>query len=112
MYTITPSDLETITDVDLAFGTTKFLPKMEDIPDDFKERGIDLPYFQIVNTLFYGSPPPDGNVEFKEGFEPEKVVRAARAHIASWKPKHEHKIIGVAYMLKCMCTLTPLKKDM
>ena len=111
MYTITPANLEMIDDVDLAFGTTKLLPKMEQIPADFEERGNDLIYFKIVNSLFYGTPLPEGNVEFKEGFEPEKVVRAARAHLASWEPNHEDKTIGVAYMLKCICTITPSKKD-
>lgn len=108
MYIITPYDLETITDVDLAFGTTKLLPKMGDIPEDFEERGVDLLYFQIVNSLFYGLPLPEGNVEFIEGFEPgDRVLRAIRAHLASWQPKHEDKMLGVAYMLKCMCVITP-----
>lgn len=111
MYTITPSDLETITDVDLTFGTTKLLPKTDNIPNDFRERGDDLPYFQVVNALFSGKPLVSGDVEFKDGFDPEKVVRVVRAHLASWEPKHEHKISGVAYMLKCMCTITPSKKD-
>lgn len=111
-YTIMPADLDAITDVEVAFGTTKLLPKMEQIPADFKERGDDLIYFQIVNSLFCGTPLPKGNVVFNEGFEQGKVVRAARAHIASWEPKHEHKTIGVAYMLKCMCTITPSKKDL
>lgn len=105
-YTITPANLELIDDVDLAFGTTKLLPMLEQIPSDFKERDGDLLYFKVVNSLFYGLSLPQGNVEFKEGFEPEKVVRAVRAHLASWEPKHEHKMTCVAYMLKCMAELS------
>lgn len=106
MYVILPSDIEKITDVDLFFGTTILLPKAEDIPVDFKEQGDDEIYFKIVNSLFYGFQLPNGNIEFKDGFEPNKVLRVVRAHLASWGPAHEHKTVGVAYMLKCMCTIT------
>lgn len=110
-YVITPSDIEKITNVEMAFGATALLPKMENIPDDFSEENKeDELYFKIVNALFYNTSLPQGNVEFKEGFEPEKVICVIRAHLASWDPKHEHKTIGVAYMLKCMCTITPINK--
>lgn len=93
---------------DVAFGTTLLLPKMEVIPDDFSENNQeDRLYFKIVNSLFYGFTPPEANVEFKDGFEPNKVLRVVRAHLASWESKHEDKILAVAYMLKCMCTIMP-----
>lgn len=108
MYSITPADIEKITEVDVSFGTKMFLPEEKDIPEDFKDYGENEMYFKIVNSLFFGTTLPNGNIEFKEGFDPSKVLRAVRAHLASWEPKHQHKTAGVAYMLKCMCTITPI----
>ncbi|NBK98199.1 MAG: hypothetical protein EOM50_09285 [Erysipelotrichia bacterium] len=110
MYSITPSDLEKISDVDVSFGTTMLLPKEKDIPEDFKDYGKNEIYFKIVNSLFYGFTPPDADIEFKDGFDPNKVLRVVRAHLASWEPKHQHKTAGVAYMLKSMCTIMPKEK--
>lgn len=108
MYSITPSDLKKITDADLSFGTTMLLPKAEDMPVDFEDRGEEEIYFKVVNSLFYGFQLPDADIEFNEGFAPDKVLRAVRAHLASCETKHEDKILAVAYMLKCMCTITPI----
>jgi hypothetical protein len=40
-------------------------------------------------------------VAFKEGIDPELANRHLNAILRSFEPTHEHKITGVAYLLKC-----------
>lgn len=103
-YELTPADAASITDVELAFSTERFLPKQEDIPAEFWEGNL---YTGLVDALFAGAPLPDLQIEMKPGFEVEHLQRAVRAHLQSFGPSHEHKIAGIAYMLSKMATLTP-----
>lgn len=95
-FSLSKKDIMSITDVELAFSTTKFLPKIEQIPDEFF-RGND--YTNIVEALFYGCDLPDGTMEFKFDVEPEAVNRIIVSHLKSFTPKHEHKIAGTGYLL-------------
>lgn len=103
-YQLTPEQIGSITDLEAAFSTERLLPSWEDIPDEFKEGNI---YTQLVEAIFYGWTMPECRIELHEGVEAEKLNRCIRAHIASWGPKHEHKIAGVGYMISCACTLHP-----
>lgn len=103
-YTLTPRQLASISDVELAFSTERLLPSWEDIPEDFK-KGND--YTVLAEAIMYGWPLPDLVMQMKEGFEPSDLNRAARAHLQSFGPKHQHKIAGVGYMIACTCTLSP-----
>lgn len=102
-YTLTPEQLETITDVEMAFSTEKLLPAWDDIPEDFK-RGNK--YTAICDAMFFGGPLPNFDIEMKPGFSDKALNRAVRAHLQSFSPKHEHKIAGVGYMMACACTVT------
>ena len=106
-YTLSRGDLDTITDLDVAFGTVSFLPDEDDIPDEFKSGNI---YTELAVALFYGNPLPDGDVTFKPAFADEAAVqlsnRCVRAHLKSFAPKHQHKIAGVGYMIAQMCEIT------
>lgn len=96
-YELKPEDLDTVTDVEVAFGTVKLLPEREDIPQydhrDFYER--------FVSAMFYGGTHPAGTLVMREGFEgrSQQMGKAVAAHLKSFEPKHERKIEGVAYML-------------
>lgn len=105
VYAITPEDTKKIDDVDVAFGTTKLLPKMEDIPKEFIINGGNE-YTKLAEKVFYGSP-LSGSILFRDGFDQKLFVRTVRAHLASFEPKHEHKIAGVGYMISKMATITP-----
>ena len=89
-----------ITDLDMAFGTEAFLPPMDAIPQKFFQKNL---YLDLANSLFFGSPQPNHNIVFKPGFDSkegmEAAVKAIRAHLSSWGPKHEHKMAGVTYMM-------------
>ena len=96
--------LNTITDVEIAFGTTKLLPPFDAVPDEFK-RGND--YTKLLDRLFADQPPPEGEIVFREGFDdadaPALLNRVVRAHLRSFEPKHEHKIAGLGYLISLAC---------
>ena len=88
-------EIEEVTDLDMAFGTTKYLPNYSDVPDDFKGRNK---WTDLFDHIFYkGS---EGiTVGLKDGVDGNKAFRWIRAHMASFEPKHEHKTAGVAFKM-------------
>lgn len=96
--------LNTITDAEIAFGTTKLLPPFDAVPDEFK-RGND--YTKLLNQLFAGQPVPAGEIVFREDFDdpdaPALLNRVVMAHLRSFEPKHEHKIAGLGYLISQAC---------
>lgn len=113
-----------INDLDLAFGTTKYLPKFSDLPKEYQKQMA--PGCKLAEAIFYegweaagkkaqelmgdamnflmAEPPKDH--AYAEGEERDPLVRFHRcitAHLRSWEPKHEHKIAGVGYMMDQWC---------
>lgn len=101
-YTVTPADLESITDLEIAFSTSRLLPEWEDVPQEFRDGNV---YTKLAEAIFNGTALPQGNIELKPGFTPERLSRAVRAHLQSFEPKHEHKIAGVGYLIAQVATL-------
>ena len=103
-FNLKRESLNTITDVEIAFGTTKLLPPFDAVPDEFK-RGND--YTRLLDHLFSGQPLPDGEIVFREGFDdteaPALLNRVVMAHLRSFEPKHEHKIAGIGYLVSQAC---------
>lgn len=95
-YTVTPEDMSSITDVELAFSTDRLLPVWEDIPPEFRTGNR---YTKLAEAIFFGWDLPTCQIDMKAGFEPEALNRTVRAHLQSFGPKHEHKIAGVGYMI-------------
>lgn len=102
-YSLTPEQVASITDVEVAFATTRLLPAWEDIPEEFR-RGNQ--YTAICEALFYGDELPDMEMTINPGFDEGKLVCAVLAHLGSFGPKHEHKIAGVGLLLASACTLS------
>lgn len=107
-YALTPTQVASVTDVEIAFSTTRLLPAWEDIPEDFKRGNL---YTRIASAVFYGDSLPNADVQLKPGFQREHVSRAIRAHLRSFSPKHEHKIAGVGYMLSCATVCSPVPAE-
>jgi hypothetical protein len=114
-YGITQADIDSITDLDVAFATTRCLPKEEEIPEAFRGayRGDYKSniYVALVDALFCGEPVPQAAMQFHAGFEktgenPKLLQRFTMAHLRSFEPSHEHKISGIAYMLSLVVTIT------
>lgn len=105
-YELDAESLLSITDLEVAFGTTRLLPAWDAIPDAFK---LHNDYTSIAEAICYGRPLPDLNVTFNAGFEapsiPSALHKCVLAHLISFDPKHEHKIDGVAYMLSRVFTI-------
>jgi hypothetical protein len=101
-HTITETDVANTTDLELAFATTRLLPKMEDIPIEFIKGNI---YTETVEAIFCGIELPDASMEFNLDVSPGDVNKCITAHLRSFEPKHEHKIAGIGYILSKIATL-------
>lgn len=102
-YDVTPADMESISDIEMAFSADRLLPAWDDIPPEFRKGNQ---YTKMAEAIMYGWPLPEGTIEIKDGFTPEMLNRAVTSHLQSYGPKHEHKIAGVGYMMSRACTLT------
>lgn len=101
-YTITRENLESVTDAEASFGTTKLLPSWDSIPEGFK-KGNE--YTTLVCAIFFGTPIPEKTMIVREGFDQDIIPilsKAVLAHLRSWEPKHEHKMAGVGFMVSCV----------
>lgn len=109
-YQLTRDAINTISDAEIAFGTTKLLPPFDEVPESFK-RGNE--FTRMLDCMFAGVPLPDANVEFLEGFDdpdaPALLARVVQAHLKSFQPRHEHKIAGIGYLLSKACRIIPIK---
>lgn len=103
-FTITKADIKSITDIEFAFSTTRFLPAEKQIPSEFFKGNI---YTKFVENLFFGVELPSGTIEFKFDLKPEEVQRFIISHLKSFEPKHEIKIAGVGYLLHLLGDLKP-----
>ena len=103
-FNLNRESLNAVTDVELAFGTTKLLPPYEVVPDEFK-RGNS--YTKLLDHLFAGQALPEGEIVFLKGFDdaeaPALLNRVVMAHLRSFEPKHEHKIAGLGYLVSQAC---------
>lgn len=77
--------------LDVAFGNIDHLPKMKDIPEEFKGSND---FARISQKWFYTGL----NSLSDEGLTPKKGV-ILRACLIALEPSHEHKHAGVAYLL-------------
>lgn len=108
-YAITPADMASITDPEMAFSTDRLLPALSDIPPEFFAGNI---YTELVSAIFFGLELPEMEMELKDGFDPQALNRAVRAHLQSWGPRHQHKIAGVGFMIAQAAVLQSIaKKD-
>lgn len=87
-----------VSDVMLAFPaivTGKLLPPVEDIPKEFINGNR---WTELVNRHFAGLP-VTASLSCKDGVDYTAALRQVSACMASFEPKHEHKIAGVAYLM-------------
>jgi hypothetical protein len=87
-----------VTDLDLAFGGVRFLPKWGDIPRQFKDDSGDArPWVALFRRIFYRG--GEGiTLTPKEGVDEKDALRKIMAVARSFEPKHEHKTAGCAYL--------------
>jgi hypothetical protein len=110
MYTITQEDIESITSTEIARGTDRFLPKRDDIPLEFWGwfKGVECNiYFNIIDAMMTGDPPPAGDVSLKPGFTGKAMKDFLMAHIKFMDVDWEQRNAGMAYALSLITTVTP-----
>ena len=89
----------------VVFGDIKHMPKYETVPAEFKNsRNV---YVQAVSMWFFKGARFEHNVLTVDGVEfhprpdvdAKKALRAIKAVLGSFEPKHEHKEAACAFML-------------
>jgi hypothetical protein len=100
--------------VGVAFGDAAHMPKYDTVPDDFKShRGT--PFNEAVSSWFFSGARREGDALIvgdktftpKPGVDASKALRAIKAVLGSFAPKHEHKEAACAYMLSEWFDLKP-----
>lgn len=110
-YILTTKDLANITLQEFSWGTTKLLPKREQIPEDFYRGNV---YTQIVEAIYFDDPLPIGRMEIRPDFQTTNTIRHLQkviiSHLRSREPKHEDKIAGVSYILHVVTDFSLLER--
>lgn len=76
----------------------QILPKMADIPDEFKNSNRPNKWMKCVSDWFFCGLKSCKWVP-KEGVDTKKAIAAVSCCIRSFEPSHEHKEAGCAYLL-------------
>ncbi|ELP6119501.1 TPA: hypothetical protein I7730_00100 [Vibrio vulnificus] len=106
-YKLTPELVSSITDVERAFSTTRLLPPMDEIPEEFfSDENI---YTKIARAIVLQQAIPNAVISFDKGYEQAAMVKCVEAHAESYSPSHEHKVAGIAYMISLMCAIDEVK---
>jgi hypothetical protein len=99
--------IPTLSEIDVAFGSVKHMPKYEDIPESFRRYHGDVHVDAIESWFYHGGTieAPDtlklksGSFKARTGVDFSGALRAIKAILGSFEPKHEHKIAGCAFLL-------------
>ncbi len=94
-----------LTAADIAFGGIKHMPEYDTLPENFKKSHD--PFCKAVSSWFFSGAKgiPNGLIidgvafKAKPGVDTTKALRAIKAVLGSFQPKHEHKEAACAYML-------------
>lgn len=91
--------LPEVTDLDMAFGRTDFVPKMNELPAEFQNYDNNK-FCDIAAKLFFnGGKLADFGLSPREGVSVGKATRALGAFMGSFEPKHEHKMAAAGYLI-------------
>jgi len=99
-----PADVDDIT---MAFPANldNLLPKMDEIPDEFKGNQFN-PYVALQQKWFFQGISQE-EIPIKASIDRKKALRHLSTCMRSFEPSHEHKEAGVAYLMSLW--MVPLK---
>ena len=85
-----------VTDAEIAFGgkAMELMPSYEKL----QKEDIDLKWKKLFSDWFYNRL-AKLEIEQKEGIDKSKALRHIKCVMGSFEPKHEHKELGVAYLM-------------
>ena len=94
-----------IDDVSVAFGDITHMPTYAKLPEEFQKE--KSPFCDVAARWFYSGGKRDGKALIigdytltpKEGVDDAKALKAIKAILGSWEPKHEHKMAACGFML-------------
>lgn len=92
-----------ITDVEMALGTTRFLPPPAAIPEAFWQGNL---YTRLAEALFYGTELPALVIRLRAGWDTEQLRRIVRSHLAASEPAPAHKLAGVGFLIAQIAVLS------
>lgn len=89
-----------VKDLDMAFGNISHLPKMKDIPDQFK-MSFNTKHNKFISSWFFFGLTDEQvkKLKPKEGVDSTVALKAIASIMRSFEPQHEHKEAGCAYLL-------------
>ncbi len=89
--------IQEVRDLDIAFpaSVSHLMPAYRDIPTDFENR----PAWEDLASRWFFSGLKGAVFLPKEGVDTSKALRHLQCIMGSFEPKHEHKMLGVAYLL-------------
>ena len=99
-----------LNDPEVVFGSIKHLPPWSDLPEEFRNRWMGgNPYCDFISQWFYSGLGKDdlARLSPRDGVDRNKALRAIKAIIGSFEPKHEHKTAGAGYLLSQWFELAP-----
>lgn len=95
-----------LSDMDVMCGDIKHMPKFETLPDKFQDFCNNLYCDAVANwsysggNMFLTGVAISGDIfTAKDGVDSTKALRAIKAVLGSWEPKHEHKLAACGFML-------------
>ena len=105
---ILPKELSAV-EVAFPANVNHLLPAWESIPSEFKRFGANQ-WTRLAAQWFFSGLPKETVAELKprDGIDKAKALRHVQACLGSFKPKHEHKEAGCAYLLSLW--FEPLEK--
>ena len=99
-----------VTDVDMAFGCIDHMPAYEAVPEAF-QRSCTTECKLVEQWFFSGLNETDlARLSPRDGVDGRSALRAIGSIMASWAPKHEHKIAACGYLLHEWFELMPEEK--
>lgn len=99
-----------VSDADIAFPAhvTHLMPSYEEL----RKENIDKKWERLFCDWFYMGL-SELNLELKDGIDKRKALRHIKTIMGSYEPKHEHKTLGVAFLMQQFfkdATWKPLEK--
>lgn len=91
-----PKDVDDVTASFPATVIGTLLPRLEDIPEEFRRNWTTNEMCRAASKLFFS-----GGVlpAFRDDIDRSAAARHLQAVLGSFEPQHEHKIAGAGYLL-------------
>jgi hypothetical protein len=95
-------------DATVAFGAPRSAYLTREQLGDFYDMNDRTPYHKAASGLFFrGGRLSDYGLQWKPGIDRTKAMRAIKALLCSFEPKHEIKEATVAYAFREWCDVLP-----